>query len=225
MKKVFFLFALLCLTCSAWAQQDYVGRYVAFAGYTYLDTPKMNLMERGFITQDGINLNRWLALGVDFSALTGKSDLKIGELVANDRTTAHGVGLPDTFGVHYNSTTYTLTAGPQFNLRTRKLPRATFLLHPSVGAIRETVKGAPLNATQKVVMAAFVPGGERTDTTIFYGVGGGVQYQLTPHLGMRFTVDVVRVHLFDFLLADARVSTRFGIGPTYTFGSNVAKHR
>lgn len=30
------------------AQQEYVGRYDAFAGFSYLASPKLNLVERGF---------------------------------------------------------------------------------------------------------------------------------------------------------------------------------
>ena len=219
MKKIFLTALLLVFSACAFAQQSYVGRYDAFAGFTYLDTPRMNLMERGFITQEGININRWLAFGVDFSVMDGHSDLKIGDLVPADRNAAHSLGFPDSFGVPYNSITYTYTAGPQINIR--KFKKVTLFVHPDLGAIHEKVTAAPKTTLQTLVTNALVPGGSRPDTTYFYGVGGGLQYGLTKHFGLRFTADYVHLHLFSNLLADSRNSFRFSIGPSFNFGKNV----
>ena len=221
MKKVLLLVLLFAASVSAFAQQDYVGRYDSFVGFTYLDTPKMNLMERGFITQEGVNLTRWLAFGADFSMMTGHSDLTVGSLVPADRTAANDAGFPDAFGVPYNSTTYTYTAGPQINYR--KFKKVTLFIHPGLGAIHEKVTADPKTLVQNELVAALVPGGTRADTTYFYGVGGGMQYAVTKHIGLRFTADFVHLHLCSNLLADSRNSLRFGIGPTFNFGKNVKK--
>jgi opacity protein-like surface antigen len=221
MKKVLLLVLLFAASVSAFAQQDYVGRYDSFVGFTYLDTPKMNLMERGFITQEGVNLTRWLAFGADFSMMTGHSDLTVGSLVPADRTAANNAGFPDAFGVPYNSTTCTYTAGPQINYR--KFKKVTIFIHPGLGAIHEKVTADPKTLVQNELVAALVPGGTRSDTTYFYGVGGGMQYAVTKHIGLRFTADFVHLHLFSNLLADSRNSLRFGIGPTFNFGKNVKK--
>ncbi len=219
MKKLILAILLVAFSACASAQQSYVGRYDAFAGFSYLDTPKMNLMERGFITQEGININRWLAFGFDFSVMDGHSDLKIGELVPADRQAANSLGFPNSFGVPYNSVTYTYTAGPQINIR--KFKKVTIFVHPDLGAIHEKVTAAPKTTLQGLLANALVPGGTRSDTTYFYGVGGGLQYGLTKHFGIRFTADYVRLHLFSNLLADSRNSLRFGIGPSFNFGKNV----
>ena len=65
------------------------------------------------------------------------------------------------------------------------------------------------------------PSGQKTDTTYFYGVGGGGDVNLTKHFGIRVQADVVRDHLFSDTLKDARTTVRFSIGPTVQFGNNV----
>jgi hypothetical protein len=223
MKRFVLATLLLAFSGCAFAQQSYVGRYDSFVGYTYLDTPKMNLMERGFITQEGINITRWLAFGADFSVMTGHSGLKIGELVSADRNAALTYfgpdGVTDAYAVPYNSTTYTYTAGPQINIR--KFKKTTIFLHPDVGAIHEKVTADAKTQLDQMLVGALVPGGSRSDTTYFYGVGGGLQYSLSKHFGLRFTADYVHLHLFSNLLADSRNSFRFGIGPAFSFGKNV----
>src|SRR5262249_26318103 len=42
---------VLLLASAAWSQQTYVTRFDLFTGYTYLDSPKVNLGEHGFHTQ------------------------------------------------------------------------------------------------------------------------------------------------------------------------------
>jgi opacity protein-like surface antigen len=219
MKKFVLAMLLLAFSTCAFAQQDYVGRFDSSAGFTYLDTPKMNLMERGFITQEGVNINRWLAFGFDFSVMNGHSDLTVGDLVPVDRAAGNAYGFPNSYGIPYNSVTSTYTVGPQINIR--KLKKVTIFVHPDIGAIHEKVTAAPVNASQVALVAALVPGGSRSDTTYFYGVGGGVQYAVTKHFGVRVTTDFVHLHLFSNLLADSRNSLRIGIGPTFNFGKNV----
>src|SRR6516162_3647641 len=66
---------LSLLSLAAVAQQEYVSRYDAFASFSYLTSPKLNLVERGFDGSFGVNLNRWLTLGGDYSIFTGHSDI------------------------------------------------------------------------------------------------------------------------------------------------------
>ena len=46
--KALITLLLLFISFSAVAQQEYVPRYDAFAGFSYLHSPKLNLEERGF---------------------------------------------------------------------------------------------------------------------------------------------------------------------------------
>jgi hypothetical protein len=57
MRRILFAFALL-FSSMAFAQQDYVPRYDAFAGYSYLNSPKLNLAERGFIARSASRAKR-----------------------------------------------------------------------------------------------------------------------------------------------------------------------
>src|SRR5438270_13795653 len=61
-------------------QQPYVGRYDAFGGVSYLTTPSLNLNQRGFNGEFGLNVRRWVAFGGDFSVLTGRTNLLPTEL-------------------------------------------------------------------------------------------------------------------------------------------------
>ncbi len=61
MKALITLLSLF-ISLSAFAQQDYVPRYDAFAGFSYLHSPELNLEERGFNGEFGVNATRWLAM-------------------------------------------------------------------------------------------------------------------------------------------------------------------
>jgi hypothetical protein len=59
------------------------------------------------------------------------------------------------------------------------------------------------------------------DTSVFYGVGGGVSWEIDPHFGLRFTTDVVRYNFFAETLNGARTSVRFSVTPKVGFGRNI----
>jgi hypothetical protein len=75
MRKLFLAALLLSLSVCAFAQQDYVGRFDVFTGFSYLDSPKLDLEQHGFNTQIGYNARRWLALGLDYSIQFGHASL------------------------------------------------------------------------------------------------------------------------------------------------------
>lgn len=231
MKKLFLAMLLVSLSVCAFAQQSYVGRYDMYAGFSYLDTPELNLMERGFITQEGININKWLAFGIDYSVMDGHSTIfpsEIKQSVLTGKLLPLLGSLPPgaippgySLFVPYNSTTSTFTAGPQLNYRHFK--KVTLFIHPDIGAIHETVTPRPKDPIQTGVVRVLAPAGKISDLTYFYGVGGGTQYHVTKHIGVRFTFDFVHVYLFSDLLKNSRNAYRFGIGPYFNLGENVAK--
>ena len=57
------------------AQQDYVGRFDAYAGFAYLDSPHIHLQERGYHLQSGLRVRRWATMGFDFSHTDGNATL------------------------------------------------------------------------------------------------------------------------------------------------------
>jgi opacity protein-like surface antigen len=227
MKKLFLVALLFSLSVCAFAQQDYVGRYDVFGGFSYLASPKLNLEQRGFNTQIGYNVKRWLALGFDYSIQGGN-----GTLVPRELKPSLQALLPPIPGLYvpFNATTQTFTAGPQ--LACRHFKKATFFIHPSIGAIHEHINlepqkaAPPYNLYGAGVVAGLVGTGvlqttSPSDHTYFYGLGGGAEYNATKHVHIRADVEFVHVFLFSDLLKDSRNSVRLSVGPTFNFGKNV----
>jgi hypothetical protein len=223
MKRLSLFIALISLTTLAFAQQDYVPHYDGFAGFSYLGSPKLNLVERGFDGEFGINLNRWLALGGDYSIFTGHSDIHAADL--KPALQLQLVPLLPLLGpnpaVPFDSTTYTFTFGPQINFR--QLKWVTIFVRPAIGGMHETATLKPNTPLLALVTAQLAPSGKKTDLKPFYGVGGGFDWNATKHLGIRFAADFVHVNLFDDLLREGRNSVRLSVGPTFRFGRNVGE--
>ncbi|HWR37635.1 MAG TPA: outer membrane beta-barrel protein [Clostridia bacterium] len=224
MRRLLLCVLLAFVSMSALAQESYVGRYNAFTGFSYLSTPKMNLFQRGFNGEAGINVNRWLALGADFSMFKGHSSLTPEEL-----TDAHQANLapllpllpPGTkLSVPYDAETYTFSAGPQVNIR--KLNAVTFFVRPAFGILYEKVTGKPDNPLATTVVTGLVgPSKAKSDTVLFYGFGGGMDLNVSKHVALRFAADFVHTNLFEGMLREGRNSVRFSTGPTFRFGKNV----
>ena len=221
MRKLLLPSLLLFVSAVAFAQQDYVGRYDAFAGFSYLDSPKLNLTQRGFNTQVGVNLRRWLAVGFDFSTQSGS-----GTLVPSDLKPSLQALLPPVPGLFlpFDATTRTYTGGAQLTYRHFK--RITLFAHPTVGAIHEAITLKPHDATTAAIVAGLIQAGEVTtaspsDTTYFYGAGGGFDINATKHIHLRFDAEYVHTFLFSDLLADPRNGFRLSVGPSFNFGRNV----
>lgn len=217
------LLALLTtfLSISALGQQDYVPRYDAFTGFSYLASPKMNLDQRGFNGEFGVNVNRWLALGADYSVFTGHSSLSPSELAPSIQAELSTLPLPPGYvlAVPFNATTSTFSAGPQINIR--KLRPITWFVRPALGILHEHVTARPTDPIQTAVVGALVPGSQKSDTTVFYGAGTGFDWNASKHVGIRIAADFVHVNLFDGFLKEARNSVRISIGPTWRWGKNV----
>jgi hypothetical protein len=222
MRRWIFLVLILLASCPVFAQQDYVPRYTAFAGFSYLNSPKLNLAERGFDAEFGINVNRWLTLGADYSYFTGHSDIFPQDLTAAIQLQlAHVVPPGVPVFLPFDSTTYTFTAGPQFNYRGAKW--ATFFARPAVGGLHETATLKPNTPLTTLLVAQLVPSGSKSDLQLFYGFGGGFELIPSKHFGVQFAADFVHVNLFQGFLGSGRNSLRLAVGPTFRFGRNVVK--
>jgi hypothetical protein len=51
--------------------RDGIPRYEVFATPSYLNSSKLNLVQRGFNGEFGIHFNRWLTFGADYSIFKG----------------------------------------------------------------------------------------------------------------------------------------------------------
>jgi hypothetical protein len=220
MKRVIVVLSVLLISSAAFAQQDYVARYTAFAGYSYLNSPKLNLVERGFDAEFGVNVTRWLTLGGDYSYFTGHSDIFPQDLTTAIQLQLAGVVPPGVVVfLPFDSTTYTFTAGPQFNYRGAKW--ATFFARPAVGGLHETATLKPNTPLTTLLVAQLAPGGSKSDLQLFYGFGGGFDINASKHFGVQVAVDYVHVNLFQGFLGSGRNSLRISVGPSFHFGRNV----
>lgn len=214
------VFIVIVLTCGAAAQQNYVARYDAFAGYSYLATSNMNLAQRGRNAEFGVNVNRWLAIGGDYSIFNGHSTLVPADLTDALQSQLGALVPPGTpVSVPYEAVTQTFSAGPQVNIR-RWRP-VTFFVRPALGILHEKVTAKPQNALSTAIVAALVPAGKKSDTVLFYGVGGGLDLNVSKHVAIRMAADFVHTNLFDGFLREGRNSVRMSVGPTLRWGRNV----
>lgn len=224
-------FALPLASAPALGQQDYVSRYNLFAGYTFLDSPRVSLFENGFHFQAGVNPRTWCALGFDYSVTGGDMTLtpsllttvwqqELGGLL-QELATAGKLPPGYTVAVSTNSRTQTFAGGPQFSYRHFK--KVTLFIRPSIGAIYEDATPQPTDPIAKMIVTALAPSGKKTDWTAFYGFGGGADFAISKHLGLRVQADLVHDHLFSDVLQNGRFTARFSVGPCFNFGKNIVK--
>jgi len=204
---------VLCACLPARAQQEYVPRYDLFTGYSHLTSPSVSLQQNGFNASFGANLLRWLAVGADFSVFKGNGSIELAKTnVAPLLAPVLGGRNPS---IPFSATTYTFAAGPQFEFR--KYKWITLFARPGLGALHES---ASLQIPPALApLASLVPGlaPNLTNTVVFYGAGGGVDYNLSRHVAVRFSADFVHTHLFANLL-EPRNAVRFSVGPTWRWG-------
>ena len=230
--RIFLLLAVILWSSSAFAQQTYVSRFDAYAGYAFLDSPHVSLFENGFAAQVGFRPKTWYSFGFDYSFATGDLNLtpdllptalqqQLGAQLAQLAAIGH---LPPGYSlvVPARSRTQTFAVGPQ--LAYRHFTHTTLFLRPLfAGAIHEvaTPKPAAGDLIGAGVVQQLAPSGRKTDTTWFVGFGGGFDIIFSKHVSWRVQADLVYDHLFNDLLRDGRFTTRFAVGPAFNFGRNI----
>lgn len=225
------LLPLLLLATSAVGQQTDVTRYDLYAGYAFLNSPKIGLFEHGAQFQFGMRPKTWVSLGFDYSVSTG--DLKVTpDLLpaALQQTLATQLGFLASVGklppgyslvVPASSTTHSFAMGPQFAYRHFK--HFTLFVRPSMGAIREQATPKPGDPIAAGVVAGLTPTGKKVDWQGFYGVGYGFDILFSKHFAWRTQSDLVWDHLFNDILRDGRWTVRFSAGPCFNFGRNIVE--
>ena len=212
--------------------QPYVGRFVLYGGYMFLESPHISLLERGFHVQAGMRYSRHISLGFDYSRATGDTSIGIGlattslQNYVNEQIAqlaAIGVVLPPNYALALplSSVTQTLTAGPEFPFR--RFKRFTPYIRPSAGVINEVATAHPGDLLTKVVVKQISPSGRQEEWTAFYGFGGGVAINVTKHFSLIVQGDFVHDHLFPDLLQDGRNTIRVSVGPGFQFGGQREK--
>ncbi len=218
------LFVLL-MALNCFSQQEDVPRYVGYGGFSYYSTPSLNLTQRGFDGDFGVNVRSWLSLGGDFSYGAGNTTLLPTSL--NGATQAklapyvplfQKLGIP--LAVPYNASIYTYEVGPQFNYR--RMKKFTLFVRPALGALHATIEAKPNNPYIAQLVSGLLGGKtSQSDTVLFYGFGGGISYEATRNFGIRSTVDFVHYNMFSDLLDGGRNTMRFTVGTKYSWGKNI----
>lgn len=217
------LLSLSVVTCLA-QKQEYVGRWDASFGFSYMTTPNMNLDQRGWHGQFGYNWNRWLAVGFDTSYFGGGSSVTVPQL--NNATLVKLAPifpyLPAGYTVYapYHANTYTITGGPQLNYRGLKW--TTLFIHPDIGAMHQSVQVKPIDPIQAAIAKSLLGSSMKTSEWVpFFGVGGGVDLNFTKHVGVKLNADWVRTTFFNDVLKNPQYTWRLSVLPTVHFGKNV----
>ncbi len=234
MIRSFTYLAFLLLVFSprrAWAQQDYVGFFDLYNGFTWFDSPSAKLQERGYHLQAGINPSMWLAIGFDYAVVQGNLTLTTNLLkpALQNQITGELAGLeaagflPPGYqvAVTTGSTTQTFAAGPQFEYR--HFRKVTLFLRPSIGAIYESATPHPSDPVTTGIVKQLAPSGAKTDWEAFYGFGGGVELNFVRYASIRMQADFVHNELFSDILKNSRNTVRLSIGPTFHFGRNIVR--
>ncbi len=217
---------LLVSTLTCFSQQEVITKYSIVAGYSYLDTPSLNLSQRGFNGDLATNVYPWLSLGFDFSVFTGYSTLLPSYLnPATQQQLAQALakmGLPPNAisGVPYTSSTYTYQIGPQFNYR--RLSKVTLFVRPALGLLHAKIQTYPQGAIATRLVGGLMGANlSSADNALFYGFGGGATWEINPHFGLRATADLARFDFFPTLLNGSRNGVRLSIMPKFGFGKNI----
>jgi len=232
MRRLLFCVLALFLLSTAlpcFSQQTDIRQFAVFGAYTYLATPSLNLNQRGFDGDLGYNVRPWLTFGFDFGYYTGHSsllpsDLNPAALAKIPPSILAGLQILAPGGVPYNISTQTYEAGPQFNYR--GLKKVTFFVRPALGALHSNVSvskaflGTLPPTLPPTTFCSIVPCSPN-DTVPFYGFGGGMTWEITPHFGLRVASDFAHYNFFGSLLNGGRNSVRISIGPKFGLGKNI----
>ncbi|HTZ90561.1 MAG TPA: hypothetical protein VMA71_09475 [Alloacidobacterium sp.] len=228
---VSFVLALTALAFStrSSAQQKDIQRFDLYSGFAYFTTPDLNLDEHGFHIQAGYNATRMMAVGFDYSNVSGHNSLTPSLLTMSEQlqvqTALNDLALEGLLPPGYQlsvptgASTQTFAAGPELTIR-HYVP-VTIFVRPDLGAIREVARTHPTDPIAALIVQGLAPSGTKTSWASFYGFGGGMDWNASRNLGLRVQVDEVNNHLFNDLLKNARWTTRVSIGPTFRFGGNI----
>ena len=216
-RSVILLICVLLLSTLSLAQQTDVRQFATYSAFTYLSTPSLNLYQRGFNGDFGVNLRPWLTMGFDFGAYNGNNSL-----IPSYLNPAVAAGLPPIpgFYVPAHVNTYTYEAGPQLN--NRHFKHVTFFVRPALGALHMNWACTSTDPLTQTIVKALLNGSLRTeDTVVFYGFGGGATWEITPNFGIRVASDFARFNVFSDTLNGPRNTVRVSIGTKFGFGKNI----
>jgi len=211
------LFALVfCI--STFAQIE-IPQAQLTSSFSYLNTAKGAIDQRGFEISSGWNWTRWLTLGGDFCHYAGGGNQWM------DIAAQAPIGNLGYYHVPANFNTYTVAVGTKFLLRKNKY--VVPFVRPGLGLVHEsyvteqpTLTGVPSQIAAPVAAGVAAEGGSKGEYRMFYGVGGGFEIMnVVPHASIIMLADYLRTRLF----AEDLNSYRISAGLSWHFGSKTVK--
>jgi hypothetical protein len=173
-------------------------------------------------TTQGIFAGDVKALGAAIASLPPAEQAQLAPLIPSCSAN------PNTCKVPFSVNTFTFAAGPQFNCRHWK--PFTLFARPALGLYHQS---ATLNVSKSTFGPLFkalglpeaIQGVNNTpsNNVLFVGVGGGVDLNVSKHVGIRTSFDWVNTHSFSNLLANRQNNYRLSIGPQWKFGELSSK--
>lgn len=228
MRRLFFCVLIVFLLSTAitcFSQQTDIRGFSVIPMFTYFSTPSLNLTTRGFNGDVARNVRPWLSFGFDFSTSSGNSTIIPSYLNSATQARLAGMlppGVPlSAVAVPYGTSIATYQAGPQVNIR--NLRKFTFGVRPALGVLHAKFQATPSPASAPLVAALMGGKLSSSDDAVFYGFGGSVTWEATPHFGLRFAADLAHYNFFGNLLNGGRNTVRVSVGPKFSFGKNIVK--
>ena len=195
---------LVSLFCVSAIAQIEIPQAQLTSSFSYLNSAKDSINQRGFEISSGYNWTRWLTLGGDFCHYAGGG---------NEFTQLPVVGNTD---VPFNVNTYTVAVGTKFLLRKNKW--VVPFVRPGLGVVHESL----LTRQPAAIPFALIPvaGTTEAEYRMFYGVGGGLEiFHVVPHASIIMLSDYLHSRLF----AENFNSYRISAGLSWHFGSKLVK--
>jgi hypothetical protein len=96
----------------------------------------------------------------------------------------------------------------------------TLFARPALGALHMSMTANP-DPRLAPLLTPLLGSMSKSDTVVFYGFGGGVTWEATPHFGIRVATDLVHYDVFSNLLNGGRNTVRVTVGTKYSFGRNI----
>jgi hypothetical protein len=193
---------LISLLCVSAAAQMQIPQAQVTTSFSYLNSARDSINQRGFELSSGYNWLKWLTLGGDFCHYSGGGTLPASTALPLD--------------VPFNVNTYTVAVGTKFLLRKNKY--VVPFVRPGLGLVHESLVTVQPAAIPSQVLQ--IGGQSRAEYRMFYGAGGGFEiFHVVPHASVILLADYLRTRLF----AEDFNSYRISAGLSYHIGSKQVK--
>lgn len=206
---------LVSLLCATAAAQMQIPQAQVTGSFSYLNSARDSINQRGFELSSGYNWLKWLTLGGDFCHYSGNGH-EVKPILLPPPLPSFG-----NTDVGFNVNTYTVAVGTKFLYRKNKY--VVPFVRPGLGLVHESlVTVQPATNVAGVPIPSVIPigGKSQAEYRMFYGAGGGFEiFHVVPHASVILLADYLHSRLF----AETFNSYRISAGLSYHIGSKQVK--